>query len=91
MEFSWYRGLVGQWPSRAKSEISDSGSHPRHGRQTTRDGREGSSWSEGSCGQRVLRGGSWNYGPDYARVAFRASNDGDLRRNIIGFRLTKTD
>jgi formylglycine-generating enzyme required for sulfatase activity len=36
---------------------------------------------------RVLRGGSWNYGAVLCRVSYRISNAPDDRRSILGFRL----
>jgi len=39
---------------------------------------------------RVLRGGSWNNDPVYARVASRGSNYPSNRYNKLGFRLTRT-
>ena len=38
---------------------------------------------------RVLRGGSWNYGPDYVRAAFRGRSEPDYRDDLIGFRCVK--
>ena len=39
---------------------------------------------------RVLRGGSWDSGPDYARCARRYNNRPDHRYNYYGFRLART-
>ena len=36
---------------------------------------------------RVLRGGSWNYTPNHARVAYRFTNTPDNRNDNYGFRL----
>lgn len=36
---------------------------------------------------RVLRGGSWNYNPDYLRASYRFSSHPDNRYNFIGFRV----
>ena len=54
---------------------------------------DGSAWlsaSEGYCGTRVLRGGSWL---DYPRFLRSAERDGDVataRGSIIGFRIART-
>jgi formylglycine-generating enzyme required for sulfatase activity len=40
-----------------------------------------------SGSDRVFRGGSWSYGPWYARAAFRNGNEPGNRRVILGFRL----
>ncbi len=50
----------------------------------------GDAWTSGNCGQRVLRGGSWFNIPQYARVAYRSTNNPALRFNNIGFRLART-
>jgi formylglycine-generating enzyme required for sulfatase activity len=36
---------------------------------------------------RVLRGGSWNYNPQYCRVSRRDCSNPDFRSGSIGFRL----
>lgn len=41
------------------------------------------------CPGRVIRGGSWNYGPDYARCAFRYNDDPAFRDYDVGFRLLR--
>jgi len=46
------------------------------------DGRENLTAS----GQRVLRGGSWNYNPDDLRCAGRLRNNPTYRSNYVGFR-----
>ena len=43
-----------------------------------------------SCPLRVLRGGSWFYGPQFVRSALRNWDSPDLRINNIGFRLART-
>jgi formylglycine-generating enzyme required for sulfatase activity len=53
---------------------------------------DGSAWLEsggGDCAQRVLRGGSWSYGPGWLRSADRDWSHRDFRFNIIGFRLAQ--
>ena len=50
---------------------------------------EGSAWESGNCGLRVVRGGSWNIRPGYARVANR-NRDAPTDRYIYqGFRLAR--
>ncbi|MFM7864603.1 MAG: formylglycine-generating enzyme family protein, partial [Planctomycetaceae bacterium] len=41
----------------------------------------------GSGSSRVLRGGSWRYGPSSVRCAYRYYNTPVFRYNLIGFRL----
>ncbi len=41
------------------------------------------------CPGRVIRGGSWNYGPDYMRCAFRYNDDPAFRDYDVGFRLLR--
>jgi formylglycine-generating enzyme required for sulfatase activity len=48
-------------------------------------------WSKGECGRRVLRGGSWDGGPDNARSADRVRGGAGSRVVLIGFRLARTD
>jgi iron(II)-dependent oxidoreductase len=40
--------------------------------------------------RRVLRGGSWNFYPQYLRASNRSGNDPDLRDYNIGFRCART-
>ena len=40
-------------------------------------------------GQRVIRGGSWNYDPGNLRASFRLRNDADFRGGNVGFRLAQ--
>ena len=51
---------------------------------------DGSAWESGNCGQRVVRGGSWNNYPEDARVANRSRRGPTVRYNIQGFRLART-
>ncbi len=39
---------------------------------------------------RVLRGGSWSYGPHRARSAFRFRDSPDFQSNFTGFRVART-
>ena len=53
---------------------------------------DGSVWLEadrGDCSQRVLRGGSWTYGPVGLRVSTRSGNRAGNRSGSIGFRLAQ--
>lgn len=53
---------------------------------------DGSAWLEadsGKCGQRVLRGGSWNIGQVDLRASLRFRDSADVRLNYIGFRLVQ--
>ena len=53
--------------------------------------RDGSAWRSGTCAERVLRGGSWNYSPSYLRAAFRIrSTSGDRSYLVLGFRVART-
>ena len=54
--------------------------------------KDGSVWLEadgGECGQRVIRGGSWNNIPENLRVSNRNWNGADDRNDNIGFRLAQ--
>ena len=53
--------------------------------------KDGRAWTTGgSCGHRVLRGGSWNYLPRSLRAANRSGNRTGLRINWFGFRVART-
>jgi len=50
----------------------------------------GSAWLEasgGDCGQRRVRGGSWNSTPEFLRVSYRTRGVANVRYNNFGFRL----
>jgi formylglycine-generating enzyme required for sulfatase activity len=49
---------------------------------------DGSAW-QGDSAKRMLRGGSWFYGPPYARSARRLMDDHALRNDSVGFRLAR--
>jgi formylglycine-generating enzyme required for sulfatase activity len=51
---------------------------------------DGSSFINQSCSSRVLRGGSWYYGPRYLRSADRYRDPPSNRFNDVGFRLART-
>ena len=51
---------------------------------------DGSAWLAGDRSERVLRGGSWNFDPDYLRSADRNGNTTVNRYFNSGFRLART-
>jgi formylglycine-generating enzyme required for sulfatase activity len=51
---------------------------------------DGSAREGGKCEARVLRGGSWDGKPQYARSAFRFGDAPANRFNVSGFRLART-
>ena len=51
---------------------------------------DGSAWTRGNCGARVLRGGSWGYGPGGLRSANRFGNSAGSRNYYVGFRIVRT-
>jgi formylglycine-generating enzyme required for sulfatase activity len=52
---------------------------------------DGSAWTQGGdCNLRVMRGGSWDDGPDVVRSAYRARGSPGGRFNGLGFRLART-
>ena len=52
---------------------------------------DGSVWTVGGdCGQRVLRGGSWDYDPGFLRSANRFRNSTGFRDSNVGFRVSRT-
>jgi len=50
---------------------------------------DGSAWTTGNCGQRVLRGGAWNSIPTDARAASRSRVVSSYRNYNSGFRLAR--
>ena len=51
---------------------------------------DGSAWTTKICARRVLRGGSWNYGPGGLRAANRYGNFSVGRGVNTGFRIART-
>jgi formylglycine-generating enzyme required for sulfatase activity len=51
----------------------------------------GSAWTSGECGLRVLRGGSWDFSPRRLRSAFRGRNDPGNRLDVYGLRVARTN
>jgi formylglycine-generating enzyme required for sulfatase activity len=52
---------------------------------------DGSAWiAGGDCSNRLLRGGSWFYSPDYLRSAFRFWITSNARSFSLGFRVART-
>jgi formylglycine-generating enzyme required for sulfatase activity len=52
---------------------------------------DGSAWmSGGDPSRRVLRGGSWNYTPQYLRSAYRDWSAPGYRGGDAGFRIART-
>jgi formylglycine-generating enzyme required for sulfatase activity len=51
---------------------------------------DGSAFTSGSCGSRVLRGGSWGSSPQFLRSANRIGNSPGGRFNYVGFRVART-
>ena len=51
---------------------------------------DGSTWYGGDCSRRVLRGGSWSFGPDDLRSAYRGWDCAGVLGSVDGFRLART-
>jgi formylglycine-generating enzyme required for sulfatase activity len=51
---------------------------------------DGSAWTSGDCGRRVLRGGSWDSGPGFLRSAYRVRLGAGFRYFNAGFRVART-
>ncbi len=50
---------------------------------------DGSTRSGGDCRWRAVRGGAWNYSPDYLRAAYRYWNEPHNRSSVQGFRVVR--
>lgn len=51
---------------------------------------DGGAWSSGDCSGRMVRGGSWNIGPQDLRSADRGGDTPHSRVNSLGFRLARS-
>ena len=51
---------------------------------------DGSAWTTGACDMHVIRSGSWYYGPQHIRAAYRFWASTSNRNKSIGFRLART-
>ena len=51
---------------------------------------DGSAWESGDCSERVLRGGSWYFGPLNLRAANRNRGTTGIRYHYDGFRVART-
>ena len=51
---------------------------------------DGSAWTSGDCGRRVLRGSFWYSGPEDLRSAYRGWGSTGGRGNGNGFRIART-
>ncbi len=51
---------------------------------------DGSAWKIGNCARRVVRGGSWDFGPWSLRSANRSGYDSGYRSSNVGFRIAQT-
>ena len=56
----------------------------------TRAPTDGSAWESGECSRRVLRGGSWKFGPWFLRSAYRKWFTAGSRYYYAGFRVART-
>jgi len=50
---------------------------------------DGSAWTKGECGSRVVRGGSWASDPAVLRSAARFAVESSLRSSDVGFRVAR--
>ena len=50
---------------------------------------DGSAWTSGNCGQRVIRGGAWGAAPRCLRSAFRDRDSRSYRHYAFGLRLAQ--
>ena len=60
--------------------------HPDYNEAPT----DGSAWTSGDCSDRVVRGGSWNFNPQFLRSAYRLGISAVFRNYYFGFRVGRT-
>ena len=51
---------------------------------------DGTPWTSGDCGNRVSRGGAWNFGPRFLRAAARDRSLTGYQNLNLGFRVART-
>ncbi len=51
---------------------------------------DGSAWLNGSSSYRVIRGGCWNFVPDFCRSAFRFRYEKWFKSDYLGFRVVRS-
>ncbi len=50
---------------------------------------DGSAWTSGRCGYRMMRGGSWFSNPSHLRSAYRGGSSSGYRGDDLGFRIAR--
>ena len=99
-------GCGSQWDSRMTAPVGSFeanawGLHDMHGNvwewvedrwhgNYRRAPSNGSAWMRGYSSERVLRGGSWGYGPSFLRAAIRFRGTTGIRNYGGGFRVART-
>jgi formylglycine-generating enzyme required for sulfatase activity len=99
--YAWFNANAG-WQTRPVGEKLPNGFglHDMHGNvwEWTQDcwkenyigaPTDGSSWVNGDCSRRVLRGGAWLYGPQVLRSANRIWEPIVFRNSYLGFRVAR--
>jgi len=102
-QHAWFNGNSGGQTRPVGQKLANAfGLHDLHGnvwawvQDCTNDSyagapMDGSAWERGDCSRRLVRGGSWNYLPEYARAADRNWFGATFRFNSFGFRVSRTD